>query len=208
MISDVYISRFSGGGITCYDTGYGTINGLQVANSYIWNCNAGINISYWSEFHQFTNVKASLCYYGCINNGGNNIFTNCGFSSCKLAFLMDNSQNQSPNNSHGSCIGCVFNHTDSNSGIGIKVLNCDSGFIFDGCQIFFSQIYIEDSDGIVVSSTNFGSSNCDITIKNGGATLFANNLHTSAPTISITNNAKVHFVNCYVKSTGGVVEPS
>ena len=205
MIDNVYICSFSGGGITCYDTGYGTVNGLLVTNAYIWNCNAGVNISYWSEFHKFTNVRTGYCYYGCINNGGNNIFVNCDFSSCKLAFLMDNENNQSPNNSHGSAIGCVFNHTDNNSGIGIKILNCDSGFIFDGCQIFFSQIYIVDSDGVVVSNSNFGNANCNITVSGGGAVLFNGNLHQAAPVITVTNNSNVHFVNCYVRSTGAVV---
>lgn len=205
MISKCWIENFTGGGITCYDTGLGTFNQLEVVNVYIKFCNAGINISYWSEFHKFTNVRTPNCYYGCINNGGNNLFVNCDFSTCKLAFLMDNSQSQSPNNSHGSAIGCVFNHTDSNSGIGIKVLNCKQGYIFTGCQIFYSQIYLEDAEGIVISDTNFGETNCNITVDGGGAILFANNMHQSAPTISITDNQNVHFVNCYNRSTGAAI---
>ena len=205
IIDSVFINNFTGGGITCYDTGYGTSNCIEVTNAFIWQCNAGVNISYWSEFHKFTNVRAGGCYYGCINNGGNNIFVNCDFSSNKLAFLMDNASNQSPNNSHGSCIGCVFNHTDSNAGVGIKILNCDNGFMFDGCQIFFSQIDIEDSDGVVISNTNFGLNNCNIKVVGGGTVLFANNMHQGAPTISITNNTNVHFVNCYNRSTGTVI---
>lgn len=209
-VSDVFICRFDGGGITCTDTGYGTRNYIAVTNVHIDNCCVGLNISYWSEFHKFTNVRTYDCYYGCINNGGNNMFVNCDFSSCReIAFLMDNSQGQSPNNSHGSCIGCVFNHTAhngvSNSGIGIKILNCANGFIFDGCQIFYSQIYIEDSQGIVISSCNLGEGNIVITIDGGGTVLFANNMHAGAPTISITDNTKVHFVNCYNKSTGALI---
>lgn len=206
-VSDVYISRFNGGGITCYDTGYGTRNYISATNVHIENCGAGINISYWSEFHKFTNVRCYGCYYGCINNGGNNMFVNCDFSSCNgIAFLMDNSQGQSPNNSHGSVIGCVFNHTANNTGVGIKILNCNNGYVFDGCQIFFSKIQIEDSAGIEVVSTNFGQSNCDIIIKNGGVILFANNLHQDTPpSISITNNNKVHFVNCYNRTTGNLI---
>ncbi len=207
IVSNVWIKYFTGGGITCYDTGYGTFNALEVTNVYCRNCNVGINISYWSEFHKFTNVRTPSCYYGCINNGGNNIFVNCDFSTCKVAFLMDNSQSQSPNNSHGSVVGCVFNHTDDNTGIGIKILNCDNGFIFNGCQIFYSQIYIEDSNGVVVSNSNFGSNNCDIEIIGGGAVLFANNMHQGAPTITVSNNSNVHFVNCYNRSTGAVIQP-
>lgn len=205
IIDSVYIHRFSGGGITCYDTGYGTFNHLEVSNVYVWNCNAGVNISYWSEYHKFINVRTYACWFGCINNGGNNIFVNCDFSTCKQAFLMDNSSNQSPNNSHGSAIGCIFNHTNDNSGIGIQILNCDNGFVFSGCQIFFSQIDIENSEGIVVSDCNFGSTNCDITITGGGAILFSNNMHQAQPTITISNNSNVHFINSYVRSTGAVI---
>jgi hypothetical protein len=206
-ISNVSIKRFNGGGITCYNTGYDT-QGLNVNNCHVTNCNAAINVSYFSEFHRFTNIDATYNYYGCINNGGNNMFVNCNFTNNKMGMLMDNSQGQSPNNTHGSAVGCVFNHTDGNTGIGIKILNCNSGFIFDGCQIFFSQIYLENTDGIVVSNTNFGANNCNITIVNGGAVLFNGNIHQAQPTITITNNTKVHFANCYVRSTGAVVSAS
>ena len=207
MVSDLFIRNFNGGGITCYDTGYGTFNFLDVCNVTIDNCDAGINISYWSEYHKFTNVRTYNCYFGCINNGGNNIFVNCDFSSCQgKAFVMDNSQQQSPNNSHGSCIGCVFNHTASNTGVGIEILGCDSGFVFTGCQIFFSKINIVDSLGIVIADCNFGKNNCDITVSGGGAILFANNMHQDTPpSITVTGNNNVHFVNCYNRATGALI---
>ena len=205
IISGVYIRDFTGGGITCQDTGYGQANSINVDSCYILRCDAGININYWSEFNRFTGVKCHSCYYGCVNNGGNNMFVNCDFSANRTGFLMDNSSNQSPNNSHGSAIGCIFNHSGSDNGIGIQVLNCPNGYIFNGCQIFFSQIDIQDSDGIVISDTNFGQSNCNISVSGGGAVLFANNMYQGSPTISITNNTNVHFSNCYVRSTGAPV---
>ena len=206
-LSNLTIERFSGGGITFSDTGYNVRNNMEVINCHIFNCGAGLNISYWSEYHKFTNVQCLYNYYGCINNGGNNTFVNCDFSSnLSIGFLMDNSQNQSPNNSHGSCVCCVFNHTADNTGMGIKILNCNNGFVFSGGQIFYSKIQIEDSAGIEIVSTNFGQSNCDIIIKNGGVILFANNLHEDTPpSISITNNNKVHFVNCYNRANGNLI---
>ena len=207
IISDVRIYSFTGGGITCYNTGFGTFNHLQVINTIITSCGAGINVSYWSEFHKFTNVRCRDSLYGCINNGGNNVFVNCDFSTCTHGMLMDNSTNQSPNNSHGSAIGCVFNHTNNNTGIGINILNNKNGFIFDGCQIFFSQINIEESDGVVFSNCNLGNVNTDITINGGGLILFTNNVHQAKPPISIVNNNNVHFINCYTRSDGTLVEP-
>lgn len=212
MVSDIWVDNFTGGGITCYNTGYGTVNALEVVNAYITRCWAGINISYWSEFHKFTNIRCEACYISCVNNGGNNVFVNCDFSSAReIGMLLDNSQGQSPNNSHGSAVACVFNHTahagESNKGVGIKMLNCHSGFIFDGCQIFYSQIYLEDSDGVVVSNTNFGNNNCNVTIKNGGAVLFTGCMVEGAIPITVDNNQNVHFANCYNKFTGAEWKP-
>ena len=72
-------------------------------------------------------------------------------------------------------------------------------------RIFYSQIELTDCEGFVVSNTNFGANNCNITINGGGAIMFANNMHQAAPTISITDNQHAHFANCYVRSTGAVV---
>lgn len=206
QLSNLYIFGFAGGGITCNNTGFGYDESLNAVNCYIWNCDAGINVAYWSEFNRFTNISVHGCYYGCINNGGNNTFTSCDFSGNRgIGVLMDNKSRQSPNNTHGSMVGCVINHTASNTGIGIKVLNCPNGYIFTGCQLFFSQIYIEDSLGINISDTNFGLNNCDITISGGGLIVFANNIHQGTPTITITNNTNVHFDNCYSRADGSAI---
>lgn len=206
MVTDMIITDFHGGGITCYDTGYGTYNFLNVSNVNINGCDAGINISYWSEFHKFTNVRTCFCHYGCINNGGNNVFVNCDFSSCRgVALKMDNSQGQSPNGAHGSCVGCVFNHTANNAGIGIEILGFRPGFTFVGCQIFYSQIHLENSNGIIFDGCNCGYANCDINISGGGTVIFTNNMWEGAIPISIVNNSNVHFVNCYDKATGAVI---
>lgn len=205
VVDTMWISNFAGGGITCTNTGYATDKAIECTNCWITSCDAGINISYWSEFHKFTNIRTASCYYGCVNNGGNNVFVNCDFSSCKEGFLMDNSQNQSPNNSHGSCIGCVFNHSNSNAGVGIRILGCANGFTFVGCQIFYSKTIIEDSSGVTFSACNYGDVNCNISVNGGGAVLFVGNMHQAAPTINIVNNTHVVFANCYVRSTGAIV---
>ena len=207
MLDSLWITDFSGGGITCYDTGYGSRSFLSADNINIMRCGAGINVSYWSEFHRFTNVRTNLCYYGCINNGGNNNFVNCNFSSCKVGFLMDNASGQSPNNSHGSVVGCTICHSDSSvaDGAGIKILNCNNGYIFTGCQIFDSKIEIRDTAGVVISDCNFGASNCDIAVSGGGLVLFANNVHQGTPAITVQNNNLVKFANCYNRTSGAAI---
>lgn len=211
IVSNVWIHNFTGGGITCYDSGFGTTTALEVTNAQIWSCWAGINISYFSEYHKFTNVRSGMCRIGCVNNGGNNVFVNCDFSSnLEIAMLMDNSQSQSPNNTHGSAVGCVFNHTKSggvsNSGIGVKIINGSNGFAFVGCQFFFSKIDIVDTTGITFSGCVFGYSNCDISISGGGPILFVGNQHQDKAPITVSNNDYVHFVDCYNRTNGSLIE--
>ena len=198
-VSNCVIRYFSGGGITCTDTGYYLNCILAVSNCHILNCGAGVNITHLSEYHDFTNVVCTENLYGCINNGGNNVFVNCGFDGNKEAFLIDNSKGQSPNNSHGSAVGCTFNHTDGNGGVGIRILGANSGYSFTGCQLFFSHIVLENSDNIVFDALNTGRQ-VEIHVKGGGLTMFTNSSFGTAPdAITVEDNENVKFINCFTK---------
>lgn len=198
-ISNLYISNFTGGAITCYNTGYSINAFLNVSDVIITNCNVGINISYWSEYHRFTNVVSNNCYYGCINNGGNNMFVNCAFNSNKVGFVIDNSKGDQKNTAHGSVVGCTFNHSGNNTGYGIQIYNSNVGFIFEGCQFFYSKILLENAAGIVFNGCNFGRGE-GIEIKNGGTILFSNCVFGSAPVVTIENNDYTRFIHCYLRS--------
>lgn len=203
IINSCFISSFSGGGITCERTGYSPSSSLTVSDCHIFRCGAGINISDFSEYHEFTNVLSTRNRYGCINNGGNNVFTNCGFNSNVTAFLIDNSKGDKNNNSHGSVVGCTFNHSGNNDGIGIYVRNTRHGYVFTGCQLFFSKIIIENSTRLVFNSFNCGR-NVEIIVNgknafDGGLVMFSNFAFNPEPKISITDNDSVKFINCYNK---------
>lgn len=198
QIENCLIRNFSGGGISCFNTGYSLAASINVTDCSMLNCGAGINISYFSEYHQFTNVSVQNCYYGCINNGGNNIFTNCNFGGNTLGFLIDNSNGQSRNNSHGSAISCTFNHSGSSEGGGICVLGAQYGFVFSDCQMFFSPIIVENSNGISFNNCNFGS---EETIQINGGTLVLLNgcMFGSAPNLLISDNTNTKLINCYTR---------
>ena len=199
IITGCIITAFAGGGITCHDTGYVTMCSLTVSDCHILNCGAGINIDHFSEFHKFTNVLSETNLYGCINNGGNNVFVNCGFNSNTTAFLIDNSQKQSPNCAHGSAVGCTFNHSGGNKGVGIKILGAKPGYIFSGCQLFYSKIVLEDSWGVVFEGMNFGK-NMDISIQGGTLTMFSNSSFSNLPaSIHVEDNPHVKFINCFTR---------
>lgn len=200
VISGCYLSGFTGGGITCADTGYHTRSSMTVSDCHIYNCGAGINISHFSEYHMFTNVQSTHCLYGCINNGGNNVFVNCGFDSNVIGFLIDNSKGQSPNNAHGSAVGCTFNHTNGNGGIGIQLLGVKPGYSFTGCQLFFSQIVLENSEDILFDALNTGRQ-VKILVDGGGLTMFTNCTFGHLPEqIRVTENDSVKFINCFTKT--------
>jgi hypothetical protein len=201
IISNCYIRWFSGSGLYCFGTGTGTSNCLNVINSYIRTCTVGINIAWLSEYHRFTNIDCRGCYYGIINNGGNNMFANCGFSKNIIGLLMDNTYGQSNNNSHGSFSNCVFNHIgENNDGVAIHIIGCTNGEIFTGCQLFYGEIVIEESDGIVFANCNFGgSSGTQISITNGGLIMYNGCCFKSSPTVIKLGNTATKFVNCYLR---------
>lgn len=198
LVSGCLIRHFSGGGLTCVDSGMMAHNAMSVTNCHILHCGAGINIAHFSEYHEFTNVHCFHNLYGCINNGGNNMFLNCGFDDNVTGFLIDNRAKQSPNNSHGSAVGCTFNHSDNNNGIGIQVLGAAHGYVFSGCQIFFSKIVLENASGIIFNSINLGRKT-DIFVTGGDITLFTGCVFQLKVPITVTDNGNVKFINCYTR---------
>ncbi len=204
IVTGCLIRYFSGGGLTCIDSGYLICAAMTASNCHILNCGAGINIAHFSEYHEFTNMLCDSNYYGCINNGGNNVFHNCGFNDNEIGFLIDNCEGQSPNNSHGSVVGCTFNHNGNNEGIGIQVQGAAHGYVFVGCQVFYSKIILENSVAITFSSFNFGK-NTEINIKGGKLTMFNQCAFHSQPVVSVTDNQLVKFINCFTRDGEPVV---
>lgn len=169
------------------DAGGGLQEGVEVVNCYFYRCKAGINLDYWTEYCKFTNCVTFQCYYACINNGGNNVFTACTFHGV-IGFLADNSGSNKNNNGHGSIIGCTFNHINNmnenmGNGIAIKLINIDSGLIFVGCQLWYGNVYVENSNGTTFTSCMFGNSAVTIDVIGNPIFLHGNTFH-NKPTIN------------------------
>ena len=198
IVDSCQIRSFSGGGITCVGTGYSVGCSMTATNCHINFCGAGINISYWSEFHRFTNMYCSHNWYGCINNGGNNVFVNCVFDANNTGYLIDNSDGKAINNSHGSVLGCTINHSGKNKGIGLHILGAKHGYVFTGCQVFYSKIVLEDSVGIQFNDFNFGK-NSEIKVNGGKLVTFSNCLFVNPPAVTLENDAIVKSHHCYTR---------
>lgn len=204
-VRNVSIGRFAGSAIFVAKTGYSPTGGCHFSDIFVRNCNAGIAFGAYAEFHRIENCNFNECYYGVINNGGNNVFENCDFSINTQGLLMDNSSNNYPNSSHGSFVGCTFNHSDNNNGVAIELNAMVAGEMFVGCNIFYGAINIIGCQGIVFNACNIGNST-PITINNGGGVQFANCVfRTGESTITDNRPNKTHFDNCYYLSGSAVV---
>lgn len=202
-VDNVIISNFSGGGITCTGTGVDLDSNIMVTNCFIDHCNAGIYIPYYSEFHRFTNCAATYCYYGCLNNGGNNVFVNCDFSGNRTGVLIDNATNQSPNNSHGTYSACTINHSYSDAGVinqgtAIELRKANNGEIFSGLQLHYGKIKISDSIAIRFSDCQFGRSVAMDISNSNTVTFIGCSMYSAAEdTITQSNNTNLRFTECY-----------
>ena len=196
IAANLHIYNFSGGGVICNATGFSCDSSLTASGLRIHSCGVGIYIPYFSEYHKFTGALCTRNIYGCINNGGNNVFTACSFDGNKIGFLIDNSDKKACNNSHGTAVACTFNHSDSNKGIGIQVLGASHGYVFSACQLFFSQIVVEDSLGVQFVDFNCGKDE-KITVRGGGMVRFSGCSFSKPPVLTVEDNPFVRWENCY-----------
>ena len=192
-----------------YDNGGSTHGYIYMQQCFISNCTVGINIDKYSEYNKYTDVVINKCYYACINNGGNNVFTSCTFHGT-IGFMIDNSSGTKNNNAHGSVVGCTFNHIDNwnrsstlGGGDAIKIIDTANGFIFTGCQIWYGAINIQNSRGIQISNTLIGGNTPSITITGSTPVFFSNCIFHQTPSISDTASSK--FINCFLDSTGSEI---
>ena len=196
-IDNVMICDFSGGGITLDDTGFAASSSMLVNNVYIFRCNAGINIPYFSEYSSFNNVSVFDCYYGCICNGGNNKFSNCSFTNNMVNARLDNGKGQSKNPGHGTFSCCSFNHAGNNDGIAIELYGIQYGEVFDACQIHYGQIIVDSCTGVSFSDCELGRE-ISLNIINSTSTAFndISLLDVDSTETSISASPSTRFNNC------------
>lgn len=207
FINSVSFNNFNGAAIYGHGTGGGLDESLIVSNCYINNCNSGINLNFFVEYCKFTNIIIVNCYYACINNGGNNVFIGCTFHG-NTGFVIDNSSKDKINNAHGSCIGCTFNHVGNNTGDAIQINGTTNGFLFEGSQIWYGKIKINDSQGILFNGFLGGGNTTTIEVSNSTGITFRNGQFNMNPPIISANNTRLTFDNVINWLTGNIIEPT
>lgn len=210
-ITGCWFENFDGSAFYAHNTGGNIQNIVTMSDCFIDQCRIGINIDYYTEYCKFTNCIISNCYFSCINNGGNNVFSGCTFHGV-VGWLCDNSAGDKKNNMHGSCIGCTFNHINNmnhsdvlGNGSAIIILNSDNGYIFSGCQLWYGNVIIENSRAITFSNCLFGNSESSITVSGDDWGAFFNDVtFYNDPILNV--NSKTKFTDCYT-SDGVLVKP-
>ena len=213
IVTECFFENFNGGGFTAENTGQGLINGVLMSNCFFMNCMVGINIPYNSEYSKFENCVMFRCNIACVNNGGNNMFSNCTFHGVK-GMVIDNSSGAHTNASHGSCVGCAFNHINNmnqsatlGGGKAVYINGTNHGFVFSGCQIWYSSIDIVNSQGIVFSDCIIAgnvSDSVSISVSGSYGAYFYGCVFGSAhPVMNV--NQFTQFYNCIDKSNNKVV---
>ena len=203
IINNCWFDNFSGAGIYCYNSGNSVNQALVVSDCYIHHCAAGINAAYRSEYMKFTNVITYRCHFGCINDGGNNVFVGCTFHGI-IAFQMS----PAINNGHGSCVGCTFNHigtwdSDPVKGLAIFINNIANGFMFVGCQIWYGNIEIRNSRGVSINSCQIGGGTPNITITGSYGAFINDCIFHSSPVIN--KNTLTCINNCYLDTNSSII---
>lgn len=210
FITNCFFDNFDGSAFYTHNTGGGLQNSVTFTDSYITHCRVGINIDYYAEYGKYSQIITFQCYYACINNGGNNVFTGCTFHGV-VGWLTDNSGNDKSNNQHGSCVGCTFNHIDNmnnpgvlGNGKAVHIINGVAGFIFTGCHLWYGNVYIENSQGVQFSDCLFGNNAIEIQVTGSYPAFFFDNIFWTTPTLDVITGCK--FEGNHLKS-GASVEP-
>ena len=210
VLTGCWFENFSGSAIYAHNSGGSMNNAMMVSSCYIQLCKAGINLDYYTEYHKFTNVIVRKCYYACINNGGNNVFTGCTFHGT-IGFMIDNASDTKRNNAHGSCVGCTFNHIDNwnhpdvlGMGEAVKIVGpSTSGFIFTGCQFWYGSINVNNAKGIGFSDCLIGGNTPEINITNNATAFFVGCIFRQVPLLNVLPSTKLD--SCYLASDGRTI---
>jgi hypothetical protein len=178
---------------------------LQITNCRFYGNYYGMCLGPRCEYTQTLNCVFGNNYVGCLNQGGNNAYVSCIFNVNHIGFQMDSANLSNP--AHGGCNACTFNHNDK----AIIVNDCSTGWVFNGCQIFYGSVSLNRSKGVIFTSSIFGS--CKListnTVKN--VNLISNcYFQTDRAAILAGNDGSTYVTSCLpnpVEPDSNPVEP-
>ena len=162
---------------------------LQITNCRFYFNYRGSYLYYGSEYNQLLNCVFGENYIGSINCGGNNSYVSCQWNVNTIGFKLENSGG---NPAHGGCVGCTFNH---NYETAIQVDDCVNGWTFTGCQIFYANVNVINSKGVIFTGNVWGQ--CTYySSGNPNSNLITNTFFASNSSTILANNDGSTLVYC------------
>ena len=200
IISGCRISDFDCAGILLQDTSTPVDRSALISNCHISHNMVGIYIRKNGEFNKIINCGVTKNYYGSLNRGGNNVFSNCGFDSNVVGMQID--ADEGDNQGHGSISNCTFNHSNGNTGYGIIIKGTGRELI-GNCQFWYSNIRFQNSNGNVINGCEFGN-DASVEITNNGTGTSCNMvigcmMRSGANKVTIYNDVKSKVINCWTR---------
>ena len=165
---------------------------LQITNCRFYHNYYGMCLGPRCEYTQVLNCVFGENQVGCLNQGGNNMYNGCIFNVNGTGFQMDSKNLSNP--AHGGCTGCAFNHNDK----AIVINDCRIGWAFNGCQIFYGALELNECQGVIFSGCIFGSCKLQSTHTTlTKANLICNSyFQTASSAILAGNDGSTHVYNC------------
>ena len=202
-IQNIEVTGFDGAGIYMVFTGTNVENSVNISDCYVYANNYGLDNPKRSEYNRVCNCSFANNHVGVRNNGGNNLFANCGINGNYVGIVMDATEvDDAYNNSHGTFSCCTINHSideNRNTTTAIQINGMVSGEVFSGCQIAYGAITIAASKGIHFADCNF-LRETPINVAGNDLTLFSDCVFHSAAASPITGGGNVVLTNCYYRS--------
>ena len=160
-LDNVRVLNFQYAAVLVDNVGADCVETVQISDCRFENSYYGLCLAENANYCQVVGTAMGYCSIGGIDSGAYNVFANCAFNKNRYGFYVYHTN--FANAGAGMAINCCFNHNDSQGSSrpsnyqGIQIDNCQSGYIFSGCQLF-GNLKQTNSTGVVISSTIFGSS--------------------------------------------------
>lgn len=157
--------------------------GIKITDNYIHDNYLGLKTNSEAEYSTYTGNSITKNQIGVYCDSGNNNWVNNHIDKNRVGLVMSNGYN----NSHGSFGVCSFNH---NSLYGICLNLLSAGESFTGCQIWYGNIYVKGSKGIVFSGGEIGASTvyADGNFVDGGMWMICNTIFQAGNSIVHNHN--------------------
>lgn len=201
QMHDCWVTGFGGIGVLANKNGYGNLQSVQITNCMFRFNGIGVRFAEHGEYGVVSNCSFLKNYHGASIAGGNNFMSNCLLSDNYTGAYVYGTVNNVvvDNNSHGSFVGCVFNHNEYR---GLEFNKITAGYTVIGGYVGKSgnsDVYI-NSPLVHFSGTRFLSvlsGSKTFTFGTGAGLSLSGCVFNGSPIYALNGTGRIHFNGCY-----------